>query len=59
MEFHPDSWFTYQQMGRMQERAGDDAAALASYRKALEINPDRAWVRELLEPLEARLRATK
>lgn len=46
-------------MGRMQERAGDDAAALASYRKALEINPDRAWVRELLEPLEARLRATK
>jgi tetratricopeptide (TPR) repeat protein len=56
LEFHPESWFTYQQMGRLQERAGDTTAALASYRKALEINPSRAFVRELLESLEAKQR---
>ncbi len=56
LEFHPDSWFTYQQMGQIQERVGDDAAALASYRKALELNPGRAFVQELLQALEERLR---
>jgi len=55
LEFHPDSWFTYQEMGQLQERIGDATAALASYRKALEINPDRGYVKELLQALEAKL----
>lgn len=54
LEFHPDSWFTYQQMGRLQMALGDTAAAIASYQRGLEINPRRAALRVLLEEAQAR-----
>lgn len=54
LEFHPDSWFTYQQMGQLQMALGDAAGAIASYQRAIEINPRRPQLRELLEEAQAR-----
>lgn len=52
LEFYPESWFTYQQLGQLQTAMADTASAIASYRRALEINPSRALVRQLLEALQ-------
>ena len=54
LEFNPQSWFTYQEMGQLQERAGDTNGALASYRKAIEISPDHGASQERLEALLAK-----
>lgn len=51
LEFNPQSWFTYQQMGQLQVAMGDTAAAVASLERALEINPGREFVKQLLESL--------
>ncbi len=54
LEFNPQSWFTYQELGLLQERTGDVNGALASYRKAIEISPDRGASKERLEALLAK-----
>lgn len=59
LEFNPQSWFTYQEMGPLQERAGDTAGAMASYRKAIEIEPDRGASKERLEALQLKLELQK
>ena len=51
LEFHPDSWFTYQQMGQLQVAMGDTAAAISSYRRGLEINPTRRFLQQLMDGL--------
>lgn len=55
LEFNPQSWFTYQELGQLQERSGDTTGALASYRKALEIEPERGASKERLEALQLKL----
>jgi tetratricopeptide (TPR) repeat protein len=59
LEFNPQSWFTYQEMGQLQERAGDTAGAMASYRKAIEIEPSRGASKERLEELQVKLELQK
>ena len=54
LEFHPQSWFTYQQMGQIQVAMGDTTAAIASYERGLAINPNRPFMRELLEAIQRR-----
>jgi len=49
LEFYPKHADTYVTMGRVQLASGDRAAAVASYEKALEINPNHRWAKQQLE----------
>ncbi len=51
LEYHPDSWFTYQQLGQLQASMGDTAAAIVSVERGLALNPQRPFLRELLTRL--------
>jgi tetratricopeptide (TPR) repeat protein len=53
LEFHPKAAYTHQLMGRIHEAKGDRAAAIASWKKALELDPDDRRSRELLKKAEA------
>lgn len=54
LEFYPDTYSTYFTLGRVQERAGRPADALASMEKALELSPPE--FKGFLEQEVARLR---
>ncbi|MGQ0766945.1 MAG: c-type cytochrome [Gemmatimonadota bacterium] len=54
LEYHPQSWFTYQQLGQLQAAMGDTAAAIASVERGLALNPQRPFLRELLDRLRKR-----
>jgi tetratricopeptide (TPR) repeat protein len=56
-EFHPESWNVWDSLGEGQAAAGDIRAAIESYRKSLELNPDNENGRGALEQLEERLRS--
>ncbi len=53
-ELHPDSWNAWDSLGEGQAAAGETEAAIASYRKSLELNPDNANGRQAIERLEER-----
>ncbi|MEM6335432.1 MAG: serine hydrolase [Bacteroidota bacterium] len=50
-ERFPDVWMTYDQLALVQERRGDLEAAIANYRKALELNPNSDHSRGRLDVL--------
>jgi len=54
LEFHPESWFTYQQLGQLQAMMGDTNAAIGSVERGLAINPERPFLRDLLTRLRKR-----
>ncbi len=49
----PNAPESYATLGRMQEAKGDKAAAIASYRKALELQPDNPRLKQQVEHLES------
>jgi len=53
LEFHPQSARTYAAIGYAYTRKLDDGAAMTSYEKALEIEPDNGVVRGQLEQLKS------
>ncbi|MBK8247294.1 MAG: c-type cytochrome [Gemmatimonadetes bacterium] len=54
LEYHPASWFTYQQLGQLEAAMGDTAAAILSIERGLALNPQRAFLRDLLTRLKPR-----
>jgi tetratricopeptide (TPR) repeat protein len=54
VEFHPTVGYTHNLLGRIHEAQGDTPAAIASYRKALELDPKDNRTRQLLEKLEGK-----
>jgi tetratricopeptide (TPR) repeat protein len=53
-EFHPKVAYTHNLIGRIQEAKGDKAAAIVSYKKALELDPNDGWSKDLLEKAEGK-----
>ncbi len=49
LEFYPKDSNTYVTLGRVQLAKGDKAAAIASYEKALELDPNNRWAKQQLE----------
>lgn len=49
LEHYPKHADSYVTMGRVQLAKGDRAAAIASYEKAIEIDPDHRWAKQQLE----------
>jgi len=47
LEFHPQSWFTYQQMGQLYLLDADTVRARDAFARGLAINPTRAFLRQL------------
>jgi tetratricopeptide (TPR) repeat protein len=54
VEFHPTVGTTHSLLGRIHEAKGDTPAAIASYRKALELDPKDNRTRQLLEKAEGK-----
>ena len=52
MAFHPDSTRTLQVKAQVQAAAGDPAAARATLLRAIDLEPDNPWTRQLLDDLE-------
>lgn len=52
LEFYPKVAYTHQLLGRIQEAKGDRAAAIASWKKALELDPTDRRSEELLKKAE-------
>lgn len=52
MEFNPDSVRTLQYKARFQQDIGDKVAARESLLKAIELEPENQWTRQLLERLD-------
>jgi predicted TPR repeat methyltransferase len=50
---HPDSANAYETLGEAQEKAGEKAEAVESYKKALEKDPENTEAKEKLKALEA------
>lgn len=49
LEFYPKDANTYVTLGRVQFAKGDKSAAIDSYQKALEIDPNNRWAKQMLE----------
>lgn len=49
LEFNPQHVSTHIALGRVHAASGDTAASIASYEKALEIDPGNRWARQQLE----------
>ena len=49
---HPDSWNAHDSLAEALARLGDRTAAIASYRRSLELNPDNDNARRMLEELQ-------
>ncbi|HET9250951.1 MAG TPA: c-type cytochrome [Candidatus Eisenbacteria bacterium] len=54
VEFHPTAGSTHNLLGRIHEAKGDPAAAIASWKKALELDPKDNRSRQLLEKAEGK-----
>ena len=54
VEFHPEVGYTHNLLGRIHEAKGDTAAAIASWKKALELDPKDNRSRQLLEKAEGK-----
>lgn len=54
VEFHPAVGYTHNLLGRIHEAKGDTPAAIASYRKALELDPKDNRSRQLLQKAEGK-----
>lgn len=52
LEFHPNSGQTYTVLGELQARTGDNESAIASFQKALEIDPDNQFAQRRLQELQ-------
>jgi len=51
LEFFPESAHTYYMLGQVSEISGDEEEAIASYRKAIELEPGNSWYKTRLEAL--------
>ena len=49
LEFTPNDANTYVTLGRIQSGKGDKPGAIASFQKALELDPNNRWAKRLLE----------
>jgi tetratricopeptide (TPR) repeat protein len=49
LEFNPKDVNSYVLMGRLQLAKGDKAGGIASYEKALELDPENRWAKQQLE----------
>lgn len=52
LEFLPKSAMTYAAMGEVHERAGEKAAAIAAYKKALELEPRNRMIERRLQRIQ-------
>jgi tetratricopeptide (TPR) repeat protein len=50
---HPNSWNAYDSMGEAYVNARDKEHALNAYRKSLELNPDNANAKQMIERIES------
>ena len=53
LEFHPDSAQTHLMLAQLYARHGDQAQAIASAERALELEPDNRWAKQMLERLRS------
>ena len=53
LEFSPNDPYTYVALGRVQQGKGDKPAAIASFQKALELDPNNRWAKRLLEQAQS------
>jgi len=53
LEFTPNDSYTYVTLGRVQTGKGDKPAAIASFQKALELDPNNRWAKRLLEQAQS------
>jgi len=53
LEYHPDVAFTHVILGQFYSTKGDKDAAIASVKRALELDPENRWAKQALERLEA------
>lgn len=53
LEFTPNDAYTYVTLGRIQTGKGDKPAAIASFQKALELDPNNRWAKRLLEQAQS------
>lgn len=52
LEFSPKDADTYVTLGRVQQAQGDNAAATASLEKALQLDPNNRWAKQMLQRLK-------
>ena len=52
LEFSPKDAETYVSLGRVQQAQGDNAAATASLEKALQLDPNNRWAKQMLQRLK-------
>lgn len=52
LEFSPKDAETYVTLARVQQASGDNAAATASLEKALQIDPNNRWAKQMLQRLK-------
>ena len=57
IEQNPGDAYCYNLLGRLQMDAGDNATAMASFTKAIELDPNDKWSARLLEKLQAESQA--
>ena len=49
LEFSPNDSYTYVSLGQVQLAKGDKTAAIASFQKAIDLDPDNGWAKQQLE----------
>jgi tetratricopeptide (TPR) repeat protein len=49
LEFSPNDSFTYVTLGQVQLAKGDKTAAIASFQKAIDLDPENEWAKQQLE----------
>jgi Flp pilus assembly protein TadD len=54
VEFYPLSWNVYDSLGEAYMNAGDKDLAVQNYKKSLELNPQNANGRKMLEKLQGK-----
>ncbi|MFQ5571363.1 MAG: c-type cytochrome [Rhodothermales bacterium] len=53
LEMYPASWQTHASFGQIHLQSGDNTAALASFEKALELNPENRFLQQQVEQLKS------
>jgi hypothetical protein len=54
LDFYPKVAYAHNLLGRIHEAKGDRAAAIASWKRALELDPKDSWSKELLQKAEGK-----
>jgi len=53
LEHNPDSAYTHLMLGQLLAQKGDKAAAIASVKRAIELDPENRWAKQTLQRLES------